>query len=246
MRVAAKRLEFEEIALDQCPILLHQMMQKNGTCAMEPKLILDDLEVDNHLAAMGLDREGLITAIRYAESERALCTSNDPIGFANMVAYARSARRLREIYVRRGKEWELDNSYNQAAIRNSKTRIRVVPCNFDEGAGDRLVIPSNKSPKGEVSRQKSACNRTAWLPGLIEKGAPIDADGFRTWVLGMHFDDTRPTTAELSMPIDFDGQFFTNFGTRIFLLDGTEEPLAPAKSDDDDAFNVIDIPIARK
>ncbi|WP_400769324.1 hypothetical protein [Methylosinus sporium] len=212
---------------------------------MEPKLVLDPLDVESHLFAMGLDKAGLITAVRYAESERALCTSFDPVGFGNMVAYARCGRKLRENYIRRGKDWELDNSHNQVAIKNPKTKIRVIPCNFDEGAGDKFVIPSNKSPKGEVSRQKSMCNRTSWIPGLIEKGLPVDVDGYRTWVLGMNIVDDRPPRAELSMPIDFDGQYFSNFATRIFFLDGKDLPAIATKKTDD-TFEVIDIKIRRK
>ncbi|WP_424362710.1 hypothetical protein [Methylocystis parvus] len=212
---------------------------------MEPKLVTNPLDVDAHLASMALDKAGLVTAVLYAEAERALCTPYDPLGFGNMVAYARAGRKLRELYIRRDRDWELDNSYNQVAIKNPRTRIRVVPCNFDEGAGDRLVTPSNRSPKGEISRQKSLCNRTAWIPGLIDKGAPIDVDGYRTWILGMHLDDERPPKAELSMPIDFDGQFFSNFATRIFLLDGTDAPISPAKKSES-AFEVIDITVRRK
>ena len=130
---------------------------------MEPKLIIDPLDVDAHLAAMGLDRHGLIMAVRYAEAERALCTDNDPIGFANLMAYGRAARKLREYYPPRDQRWSSDNSFNQAAIRNEHTRVRIVPCNFDEAAGDRRATPTNRSPKGEVSRHKSACNRTAWM-----------------------------------------------------------------------------------
>ena len=211
---------------------------------MEPKIISDPLDIDAELHALGLNHPDLLRIVRFAESERALCTDNDPIGFESYVVYARAGRMARDIFVPKG--WIKDDSNNQSAIRNSETKVRVVPCNFDEFAGNRLITPSNKSPKGEVSRKKSMCNRTAWLPGIADRKAPIDPEGYNTWVLGMHMDDSRPTTAELSLPVDFDGSFFTKFGKRIILLDGTEDGGIGQRSDSDDAFEVINIDIKRR
>ncbi len=212
---------------------------------MEPKVVVVPLEVENHLFAMDLDRDGLLKAIRYAESEKALCTANDAVGFSSMVVYARSGRRLREIYIPQG--WEKDDSNNQVAIRNTKKKVRIVPCNFDEFTGDRFATPSNRSPKGEVSRTKSLCNRTAWIPGLVEHGSPVEIDGYTTWVLGMYIVDGERTRAELSLPVDFDGNYFTEFGTRIILLDGSDEDAAPGrKREEDGEFGVIDIVVKRK
>jgi hypothetical protein len=213
---------------------------------MKSKIIKEPLDVDAELHSMGLTRDGLVVAVRYAESERTLCTGNDPIGFPSYVVYARAARKLREIFVPRG--WEKDDTYNQAAIKNIKAMIRVVPCNFDEGAGNEDATPANKSPKGETSRKKSLCNRTRWLPFPEPfDSAQLDDDGFKTWLLGIHIDDQSPTTAELSLPIEFDGKYFTRFGPRIILLDGTEpEPTPARKGESDDAFEVIDIAISRK
>lgn len=209
---------------------------------MEAEVFVDRGEVDSNLTHMGLTREDLIRSVRYAESERALCTDNDPVGFANMTVYARAGRKLREILLPRG--WEKDDTNNQCAVKNPKTKIRIVPCNFDDGAGNRLQTPSNRSPKGEVSRRKSLCNRTAWIPGLAPIEGPTDIEGYATWVLGMRIEDDLPTAAELALPVDFDGRYFTQFGKRIILLDGTDSSLSEYK--DDDAFEIIDISVKRK
>ncbi|WSH31302.1 hypothetical protein U8P75_35205 (plasmid) [Rhizobium beringeri] len=209
---------------------------------MEAAIVADQHDVDHHLAHMGLTRDELVRSIRSAESERALCTDNDPVGFANMMVYARAGRKLREILVPKG--WEKDDTNNQCAVKNPKAKVRIVPCNFDDGAGNRLQTPSNKSPKGEVSRRKSLCNRTAWLPGFVPIEAPVDADGYETWLLGLRIDDNLPTGAELSLPVDFDGSYFTQFGKRIILLDGSEEKIF--ERTDDDAFEIIDITVKRK
>ncbi|KAB2738524.1 hypothetical protein F9K90_07535 [Brucella anthropi] len=209
---------------------------------MEAEVLIKHHEVDNILIHMGLTRDDLIRSVRYAESERALCTDNDPVGFANMTVYARAGRKLREILVPRG--WIKDDTNNQCAVKNPKTKVRIVPCNFDDGAGNRLQTPANKSPKGEVSRRKSMCNRTAWIPGLAPIEEPVDVDGYATWVLGMRIEDDLPTAAELALPVDFDGRYFTQFGKRIILLDGTDVDVT--EHADDDTFEVIDITVKRK
>jgi hypothetical protein len=213
---------------------------------MPEAIIWKPIDVRNEVEALGLDVEGLIDCVRYAEREKSFVTKNDAVGFASLVVYDKAGRALREKYL--SKDWIKDDSNNQCAIKNPVTMVRVVPCNFDEFAGNRLVRPTNKSPKGEVSREKSMCNKTAWLPG-ITKGDPASEDGFQTWLLAIFTDDERPTTAELYLPIEFDGRYFTDFGKRIMLLTGSDdEGVGRNRGDDssDDAVEVVDIAIRRK
>lgn len=213
---------------------------------MPDAIIWKPIDVRNELALLGLDLEGLIDCVRYAEREKSFVTANDAVGFGSMVVYDKAGRALRETYLQRG--WIKDDSNNQCAIKNQKTMIRVVPCNFDEFAGDRLVRPANKSPKGEISRKKSMCNKTGWLPGLPKMGDHSD-DNYQTWVLGIFTDDDRPTTAELSLPIAFDGHYFTSFGKRIMLLTGDDGSGVGRRISDnsgDDAVEIIDIDIRRR
>ena len=208
-------------------------------------VVTDPIEIQNEVAHLGLiDARGLIEAVRYADGERLLVTSNDAIGFDAYVMYDKAGRRLRELYLPTG-VWVKDDSNNQCAIKNPTTKVRVVPCNFNEYAGDPLIDPTNRSPKGEVSRQKSACNRTAWLPGIPETPPVRDEDGYQTWLLGM-FCGQQNTTAEISLPIGFDGKYFTDFGKRIMLItsgdDGDKIKRLPAIED----VPVVDIEIRRK
>lgn len=209
-------------------------------------IVWQPIDVRNEVAALGLEYDGLVESIRYAENERAFVTANDAVGFASLVAYDKCGRAMRERFL--GKEWTRDDSNNQCAILNKKTKTRVVPCNFDEFAGNRLVTPTNRSPKGEVSRKKSLCNRTAWIPGLPKIGQSAD-DGIQTWLLGIFMADDRPTTAELSLPIGFDGYHFTDFGKRIILLNGEGGSGAEGRHDRDDdkgPIEPVDIVIRRK
>ena len=48
------------------------------------------------------------------------------------------------------------------------------------------------------------------------------------------------------MPIEFNGQYFTDFGTRIFFLDEDDGSEIIKGKDDDDGFGVVNIEINRK
>lgn len=214
---------------------------------MAESIIWNPVEVRNEVAALGLDVEGLIDCVRYAERERSFVTDNDAIGFKSMVVYDKAGRALRETFL--GEDWAKDDSSNQCAIKNTSTMVRVVPCNFDENAGNRLVRPTNKSPKGEISRKKTMCNKTAWLPGVPHDGDGEPDDEYQTWVLGIFTDDELPTTAELSLPIAFDGNYFTDFGPRIMLLVRDDDGgVGWSVGDDtgDDAVEIVDIEVRRK
>jgi hypothetical protein len=212
-------------------------------------VVSEPLDVRNELQGLGLDRDAIIDCVRYAERERSFVTTNDAIGFQSTVVYVKAGRALRETFL--GPDWAKDDSNNQCAIKSDKLKIRVVPCNFNRGAGDKFsTTVSNKSPKGEISRRKSACNLTAWLPGFeVEASAPLNNDGFQTWVLGIFTDDVEPTTAELSLPIVFEGAHFTKFGKRIMLItpeDSEHGPRLKGRDDGNDAVEIVDIPILRK
>jgi hypothetical protein len=213
---------------------------------MPEAIIWKPIEVRNEVSALGLDIDGLIDCVRYAEREKSFVTANDAVGFGSMVVYDKAGRALREKYL--GNGWVKDDADNQCAIKNPRTMVRVVPCNFDEFAGNRLVRPTNKSPKGEISRKRTMCNMTAWLPHVPRAASVLDA-GFQAWVLGIFTDDDRPTTAELSLPIAFSGHYFTDFGKRIMLLTGDDNEGIGRKLGDDpdnDAVEIVDIAVRRK
>lgn len=203
----------------------------------------EDYEVIPLLTRMDLDKAGLIEAVRYASAERKLCTANDASGFEAITVYDKAARGLREIYG--GGPWAKDESNGQAGIKHPGLRIRIVPCNFDEYCGS-LNDPSNRSPKGEVSKAKAMCNATGWL--FERQAIPPQAGAeFLTWILGVRSVDGEPLRAELSLPIKFDGKFYTGFAKRIILLDGSEDGDSGARRRDGPApTEIVDIPIVRK
>ncbi len=207
-------------------------------------IIADPFDVTVALRAMGLTRRGLIEAVRFAESERALCTTNDPKGFDLITMHARLARALRNQFV--GEQWESDDTDNQPGIRNAKLKLRVIPCNFDNNAGNPFARPRNLRGKGYASDAKTLCNRTAWLPGLEPQSTTGGGD-YQTFVLGAYAADGEPLRAELSKPILFQGGHFLDFKPRFILLDGSEKDADSIfRPDSEGPTDVIDIAVKRK
>lgn len=166
-----------------------------------------------------LDREKLISIVDYSESQRALCTANDVKGFDLITVHDKAARGLRETFC--GPRWEKDEIDNQAGIKNPHLKIRIIPCNFDEHAGNPDKQPTNRVFKGSASGTKTWVNRTGWLPGLPVPELP--ENDYRTWVLGIHAADGEPLGAELSLPLGFSGGRYSNFFPRVILLWGARD-----------------------
>jgi hypothetical protein len=210
-------------------------------------VLAKQMEIVPFLKEWDLEFDGLVEAARYADRERALCTANDPKGFELILMNAKVARGLREIFC--GHRWKPDETDNQPGISNPFLKARVIPCNFDEYAGNPFVTPTNRAEKGSASNKKVRCNATPWIPGLID---PTEAEegegGYTTFVLGTYFDLQTGLRAELSRPKAFSSGQYKRFETRVMLLDGSEDTsyLVGAKTDRGGPTEIIDIAIKRK
>ncbi len=208
------------------------------------RVLVEDFEVVPFLASMELDKDTLIAVARFADSQRALCTSNDVRGFDLITTHDKAARGLRERFC--GNRWIKDEINNQAGIYNPFLNLRVIPCNFDEYAGNLFADPTNRVIKGEASKTKAHLNRTGWLPGL-----PIpepEKSTIQTWVLGIYAEDGKPLGAELSLPLTCIGGHYSQFVKRVVLISGSgeSERVVRSRPDRDDAVEVVDIAIKRR
>jgi hypothetical protein len=208
-------------------------------------ILADKIEFLPLLDQMELDFEKLIEAVRYGDRERALVTSNDPRGFDLITMNAKVARGLREVFC--GERWERDETDNQPGIRNPHLKIRIIPCNFDRNAGNRLVDPTNLAEKGAASSAKVRCNATGWLPGLPDPTENDSEGEWTTFVLGSYSDSESSLRAELSKPKSFSSRYYKRFDTRIILLDGSEGvPEIGSETDRGGPTEIIDIAVNRK
>lgn len=199
------------------------------------------------IRAMELEREPLVEVVRIADRERSFCTGNDISGFDLITVHAKASRALRDVFC--GDRWIKDEQDNQPGILNPNLGIRVIVCNFDKNAGSLVRDPTNHHRKGGASGAKTRCNGTAWIPGLPDIPAQESAE-VATWLLGIYSKHGQPLRAELSLPVSFDGAYYTRLSQRIILLTGEEGPgeIAGTRrpSDRDGPVEVVDIAIKRK
>lgn len=210
---------------------------------MEPAIFYESSRRDGQLAAMDLDIDGLRWAVQQAHGEGGFSTSNDVKGWRLIVTHDKLVRAIRERFC--GKAWEKDDAENQEGIRNPARGIRIIAANFDSLAGDpdSSVTPSNLRPKGNASWRKARCNQTGWLPGL-SLPEPVHQD-WQTWVLGIGSDDDG-VGAELSLPLEFDGDRFSKLIKRIIIRSrGEPDPVEPARLPIA-PLEEIDIPVRRR
>ena len=206
-------------------------------------ILVKPLDVTTELEAIELQYDKLVAVVRYADSERALCTANDPKGFGYIVMNGRAARGLREQFV--GDRWEADDKDNQPGIRNPHIKVRVIPCNFDHNTANLIRDPSNRTEKGHASRAKTQCNGTAWFPGM-EPAVEEAEDGYTTYVLGMYSDEDG-LKAELSRPSNFASGHYTHFLSRIILMNGEDSgDRTPHSGRGEGPTDIVDITVKRK
>ncbi|MBW4961488.1 hypothetical protein [Sulfitobacter sp. CW3] len=210
----------------------------------EELVIADPEEVSSEISQLKLDLEKLIEVVRYADSEGALCTRNDPKGHRLITVNAKAARGLREQFC--GDEWVHDESGNQPGILNESLGLRIIPCNFDENAGNPLLTPTNWTEKGTASGRKVRCNGTGWLPGL-ESPVIEGEDEIVTLVLGIYSQDGEQLSAELSYPIEFSGKKYTKFSKRMMILNSDSDIGSPIDdSDMGGPTEIVEIDVKRK
>ena len=205
--------------------------------------------VESELAEIGLNRSKLIDAVKRAGTARFLCTAHDRPGFEPITMNGKAIREIRDEFV--GEDWEACEMDNQSGIINKRLRVRVIHCNFDENAGssDPDIIPENLRGKGTASGKKVRCNRTPCIPGLEPRLGEEPSSDIRTYVLGTYCDDeSYSIRAELSLPNEFEKGIYTNYETRIILMDGSEDSLLPYELAPQDNLPTeeIDIPVSRK
>lgn len=214
---------------------------------MKVRFIEVPIEQDAQLRAWGLRREPLVESVLWAATFHDDCTPLDPKGFNLSIAYAKCARRLRELLIPT-RQWVRDDLDNQTAIRNEALRLRLYPCNFCDATADKTRDPINLSEKGPAARRNALNNPDDLFDGLdrfVPQPIPKIVRGYTTLLLGMNFDGENPK-AEVALPVRFMGGRFTSFSIRVPVLDGRTPPPArrhQAPTGDDGTFGEVDIPV---
>jgi hypothetical protein len=188
---------------------------------VETVVIREPWDVDRRLAELHLTREGLLEVRSMAVSAAADATDYHPANAAGTLAYQHGTFGLRSEFV--GEVWQLERPDGVEAIRNEKTKVRVVFANVDVACSDTLK-PKPRSRKGAGAER--ACQGN--LFGNLPEYAPRQSGEWATYYLMI---DERGA-AELTRPV-VENNTFTAYLERIYLSDGSDLALDPAVIDGD-------------
>lgn len=195
--------------------------------------------VDARLASLDLDQQVLIDAFVQANMFFARLTSHHPLLYRYGVLTAETVAALRDFLAPRG--WEVRNEGNYELVFNPKFNMSIAVASGNEGTGDRLRVPSNKSEKGPRTAKAVKDNQTADLFPETMLTAPESIVPTDTWIL-LHHRCGNEIRLELSRPNGFDDteRFVTGWSERILLstisLDNDPMPMPMPQLPEDDIF----------
>lgn len=178
-------------------------------------------ESEQRLRELGLTKEGLLSAVRAAAAAVAGCTSDSPPISRGWLAWYQAVVRLRQEFRPRG--WEADDTANFSTIIDHSARVKIAVANTDAGTANVSFFPTNRSRRGELSRQAIAANQYCLpLPGWDVEPEEAKTPGYSTWYLCLYIagDTVR---AELSLPTSCEGGYFGGWSERIFLTSGGDD-----------------------
>jgi len=223
-----------------------------ATCKVTTSVI----DVRHELAALGLTPEQVIEALLAGETERALCTPNDPPCFHGIVAWARSVRRFREVLLIHN--WTKDDTGNFSTVVNPDKTIAISVATGDKETGiydpaRPFIRPRLKYPKGNMTRE--AVDRN-WMHMYLFPEAEAEAkakakemeaaENRITWMLVRRRESDK-LFAELSLPAEFDGGHVENWRHRIIIGPLDLDPLVTTGEVSDDGGDVsIDFEVRRR
>ncbi|WP_162935715.1 hypothetical protein [Tsuneonella amylolytica] len=190
--------------------------------------------VDDRIRELGLHREGLISAVRAASAAVAGCTVDSPPIARGWLAWHDAVVRLRQEF--RPSGWAADDTANFATIFDEAAGIKVAVVNTDDGAGNPISFPTNRSRRGEFSKMAIESNQLR-LPFLEPDEAK--SPGVTTWYLCIYAVG-ETVRAELSLPTKCEGGIIGGWKERIILVSGDNDlrVRSPIDLDDGPEFRV--------
>jgi hypothetical protein len=189
-------------------------------------------DIRSRLAALGLEQEALVEAVRRGQLAFLNCTSNHPPNFPGLAAWAETVAALREVLTPPG--WRGSNDNNYALCVDPDGRIAIAVSTADDGTGQAEATPSTNARKGPRTLDAVAANqlRFSFMEEPSSERRSAAGDGRReTWYLLIHHVATE-VRCELSLPISMDEEgHITAWRERILLgaipLDGGRGAAVP-------------------
>ena len=168
----------------------------------------------------GLPPEVFGTAVRSGHVAMLQCTDNDPPTTPGTQAWSRTVRSLREQVL--GPDWRKDDTGNYSLTICDYFGVQIVVASGDAMTGLAHAKPKTRAPKGERTKNVVDANRQG---DLFPDSLPTQpkAAAHDTWVLLIYI-KAEEVRAELSRPVEMDGDHVSEWSERIILPIGEADP----------------------
>lgn len=187
---------------------------------MVTKIIYEPAEVDARLAALGLARKHLTSAILAGDASAGGSTALHPPTDPGYRRWSETTAQLRaELIPFGGYAWTLSNRGGYCTVYSTNTRTAIVVMQGDCFTGSRIQDPRSRYPKGALTEARLLRNQSqlSFFPELKSPSEAIESD-CTTWVLVQWVDQEGSIHVELSRPIGQDNsKHVTDWHERILL-----------------------------
>lgn len=187
-----------------------------------PIMYKTELEVGAKLDQFGVSIEDAIRIVRAVVTAHNDAVDFDPTTAAGQFRYIYGTRAVRELWCSKG--WEVDRERGIESVYNSEQGTKIVYQSVDRACDD-IIFPQAVSGKGDASRRLVERSTTGYLFPEMEKDeerALTDGNlrnNATTWYfcVSVEGDEVR---AELSLPFAIEGDNFSGFIERIYIITG--------------------------
>lgn len=166
------------------------------------KTLIQADDVQDRLAALGLDAERLTDIVRRGYVAFASSTPNDPPLYPGFSAWAMMVRGLREYLL---PAWERSDENNYSLVINPAGDVAIAVATGDEATGLTTGSPTTKSAKGPSTVEAVASNQLQLDLPHVDPAAPAPSrpasgeEQRMTWIL-LVYRAQGEVRCELSLP----------------------------------------------
>ena len=217
---------------------------------MPPIVRANPIEVANRLHQLGWRREQLLEIVGAMVAARNSCTENDPSSAPGWMAWKEGTRRLREIARPMG--LEKDETGQIPSVIDLRRGLKFAVSNTDDGTGIEDRIPQNRSRKGPATDRVVCDNQGSLLRALDKTLDVVPISMARKqpgiivcWYLCVYCQEDE-VRAELSCPVSFESDYFTDFVERIVLIGPDGDGAIKVRRDTPEDGPEFDIPVSRR
>lgn len=209
-----------------------------------PNIVSKPREVDVALHEIGLTPEIVREVAIAAASARAEALPIDPCSAPGTKAYHEGVRQTRLKLLPLG--WRISRVGNVEATVNDDLGVQILFQNVDRAC--TAVDPCAISGKGPTARQLINCGQGDLFDSPRRSSKPSKLGNAPVvWLICVSSDDDS-VQAEVSCPLEFEGDQFSGFSPRIFVVNDLLEaqPIRRGNEKDLDPGFDIDVQVTKK